>query len=133
MLRTLQAALAYFAVVFAARFLLGVFRQVWAVPRVGVTGGALIEAPLLLAVMYLAAAWAVKREHVPAAARYRLSLGAVALTLQLIAEWAVALSIRQQSLTEYVGSRGLIGGLIYVLVLLVYLLLPFWLGRRSKI
>lgn len=132
MLNTLQGALAYFSVVFVSRFLLGVFRQAWAVPRLGVTGGELLEAPLLLAAMYLAALWAMRRERVPAAPRYRLPLGALALALLLGAEWAVALSIREQSLLQYVESRGPVGGLLYLLLLAVYALLPFWLGRRDR-
>ena len=47
----------YFALVFAAGFVLGPFRILWAVPRFGERIAALMEAPIMLVVIVLAARW----------------------------------------------------------------------------
>lgn len=132
MRRTLQAALAYFAVVFAVRFLIGVARQLWAAPRFGMTGAELLEAPVIVALMWFAAAWAVKRERLPEAAKYRLSMGVLALGMIVLADWAVALSVGRQSLTAYIRSRGPVAGPIYILLLIVFVLMPYWLARLPR-
>jgi uncharacterized membrane protein YciS (DUF1049 family) len=56
-MRTAASALLYFAVVFAAGFLLGPIRVFWLEPQVGPTIAVLCEAPFLLAVMAVAARW----------------------------------------------------------------------------
>jgi hypothetical protein len=50
----LKAGVLYFALVFAAGFVLGTVRTLWAVPRLGVRTAELIELPTMLGVSVLA-------------------------------------------------------------------------------
>jgi hypothetical protein len=60
-MRTLKAAALYFTLVFGTGFVLGPVRVLWAVPRFGIRAAELMEAPLMLMAMVLAARWTVRR------------------------------------------------------------------------
>jgi len=47
-MQALKAGVLYFALAFAAGFMLGIVRTLWAVPRVGVRVAELMEAPIML-------------------------------------------------------------------------------------
>ena len=53
--RSLLAGAAYFAVVFATGFALGVVRVLVTAPRLGETGAVLLEVPIILAASWFAA------------------------------------------------------------------------------
>lgn len=55
----LKAGLIYFGLVFGAGFILGPLRNLFIVPRFGERIAELIEAPLMLIVIILAAKWVV--------------------------------------------------------------------------
>ena len=84
--RTARAALAYFALVFGAGFILGSIRVPFLVPRLGERVAELIEMPFMFVIIVFAARFIVKRFALPIAAPLRLSVGIVALALLLIAE-----------------------------------------------
>lgn len=67
----LKAAVVYFALVFGAGFVLGPIRILFLVPRFGVRLAELMEFPVMLVVIVLAARWLVRRAyevtHIPAA------------------------------------------------------------------
>lgn len=84
--RVAKAGAAYFALVFAAAFCLGVVRVPLVVPWVGETGAVLLEAPPLVAVIVLAARWSVNRFEVQPGPS-RLGVGVVALVLQQTGEF----------------------------------------------
>lgn len=54
-MRSLKAGAIYSALVFAAGFLLGVVRVFWIIPRIGTRTAELMEAPVMLAIIILAA------------------------------------------------------------------------------
>ena len=54
-----KAGMLYFALVFAAGFMLGAVRTLWIVPRVGTRMAELMETPIMLVVSILAARWTV--------------------------------------------------------------------------
>src|SRR5579883_2596395 len=60
-MRTLEAGLLYFALVFGTGFVLGTVRTLWIVPRLGDRTAELLEAPVMLAVIVAAARWTVFR------------------------------------------------------------------------
>jgi hypothetical protein len=92
-MQILEAGVLYFAVVFAAGFVLGTVRTLWVVPCVGARKAELMEAPIMLVVTILVARWIVMRLAVPAVASARLGMGCIALLL-LVAEFGFVLRLR---------------------------------------
>lgn len=90
MLRGVKAGIVYFAIVFAAGFLLGTLRVLVIAPRVGEQFAVLIELPLMLAVSWLACGWIVGHFSVPAALAPRLLMGGVAFLVLMAAEIGVS-------------------------------------------
>lgn len=76
-------ALTYFALAFGAGFILGTLRVLWLVPRFGPRVAELAETPVMLAVIFFAARWVVKRFTVPSSAAVRLGVGLIALVCLL--------------------------------------------------
>jgi len=128
--RALEAGLLYFGLVFGAGFLLGPIRLLWLVPRVGERTAELLELPVMLVVIVLAARWVVARLRVPAAVPGRLGMGGLALALMLAAEFGLVLGLRGLTLAEYLASRDPISGTAYYASLLVYASMPLLVGRE---
>jgi hypothetical protein len=129
-MRILKAGALYFAAAFGAGFVLGTIRTLWVVPRLGVRTAELMEAPLMLVVTFLAARWVVRRLRLPPAPGTRLGVGFVALGLLLTAELAVVLRLRGLTIGEYVAGRDPVAGTVYVVMLVVFTLMPFLVRRR---
>ncbi|MDH3413200.1 MAG: hypothetical protein OEM98_12000, partial [Gammaproteobacteria bacterium] len=79
----LKAGTLYFLLVFAAGFLLGPIRELWAVPRFGPRTAELMEMPIMLLAIIFSACWIMRRLAVPRRPLIRLSVGATALGLLL--------------------------------------------------
>ena len=128
---TLQAGLLYFAAVFAVGFVLGTVRVLWAVPRFGPRGAELMEMPLMLVATILAAMWVVRWLAVPPGGWTRLGLGLVALGCLLLTEFTVVLQLQGLSIAEYVANRDPVSGIVYILMLALFALMPWLLTRRA--
>lgn len=120
----------YFALVFGAGFVLGPIRILWAVPRFGERTAELMETPIMLVVIILAARWIGRHLAVPPAPSIRLGVGLVALGLLLVAEFTVVLWLRGLTMGEYFASRDPVSGTVYVVMLGVFAIMPLLLGRR---
>jgi len=134
-LRLLPAGITYFALVFAAGFALGVVRVGWLVARIGERNAELLEMPLMLVVVFLAARWVVRRFRLPQAAGPRLGAGILALALLLACELTVVLTLRGLTLGEYLASRDPLAGSVYAVSLLLFALMPALLllgGARPR-
>jgi hypothetical protein len=79
----LRSGALYFALVFGAGFVVGFARVLWLVPRVGEPAAELLEAPLMLVVIIVAARWVVRKRALLPGAPIRLGVGLVALGLML--------------------------------------------------
>ena len=121
---TLEAGALYFALVFAAGFVLGAIRTLWVVPRIGTRKAELLEMPIMLAVTIFAARWTVHRLNVPLATSARLGMGSVALLLMLVAEFGFVLRLRKLTLREYFATRDPVTGPVYYAMLLILATLP---------
>jgi hypothetical protein len=130
MKRVFQAGAAYFAWAFGAGFVLGVVRQLWAVPRYGERAAELLEMPFMAVVIVLVARHVVHRYAVPPTLLDRSGMGLVGLALLLLAEWGVILSFRQQSVAGYIAARDPIAGVAYLVMLLAFALMPIWIQGR---
>jgi hypothetical protein len=131
MSRAFQAGLLYFALVFAAGFVLGAIRQAWVVPRLGIRTAELLEIPLMLVVCFLAARQVVGRFGLDAP-RLRIGAGLVGLVLLVTAELALVVVLQRVTVADYVRSRDPISGSAYLLSLAIFALLPVLVRPRSQ-
>ena len=127
--RTARAALAYFALVFGAGFILGSIRVPFLVPRLGERVAELIEMPFMFVIIVFAARFIEKRFALPTAASLRLSVGIVALALLLIAEILLNVALQSQTLNAYIASRDPVSGSVYLAMLLLFAVMPLILAR----
>ena len=121
--RVIKAGATYFGLVFGAGFVLGVVRTLWVVPQVGEMWAELLEAPVMLAVIVLAARWVVPRFDLRSRGAL-LGTGCFALGLLLFAELTLVLGLRGMALAEYVESRDPVSGSVYLAMLMVFALAP---------
>ena len=85
----LRAAVPYFAAVFAAGLVLGTVRVLMLAPAMGAAAAVALEVPVMLAVSWVAARWAVARYGVPGRTGPRLAMGGLAFVLLMAAEVAL--------------------------------------------
>ena len=129
-MQTLKAGVLYFALAFAAGFVLGIFRVLWIVPSFGARAAELMEAPIMLLVIILAARWVVRRLALPASAAVRLGAGFIALGFLLVSEFTVVLALRHLTIAEYLAGRDPVAGTVYIVMLLVFALMPLLTARK---
>ena len=127
----LKPALVYLAAVFGAGFLLGTLRVLLVVPRLGVRTAELMEMPLMLVVTVLVARWLAGRYLSRARPSRRLAVGLLALAILLTAEVGVGVGLRGLSIEQALFDRDPISGTAYYLLLILFGLLPWLLGRRK--
>jgi hypothetical protein len=128
-LQTLKAGVLYFGVVFGAGFVLGPIRILWAVPRFGPRLAELMEMPVMLVVVVVAARTMVRRLAVPASPLHWLGMGCVALALLLTAEFTLVLRLQGLSIPEYVAGRDPVSGLVYAGMLGAFAIMPLLVAR----
>lgn len=130
-LQILKAGTLYFALVFAAGFVLGIIRTIWIAPYFGTRIAELMEAPVMFVVTVPSAKWAARCLTIPSSWARRLAVGLVALGLLLLAEFTVVLWIRGLTITQYLADRDPVAGTVYVAMLAVFALMPLLVVRRS--
>jgi hypothetical protein len=120
------AGLAYFAIVFAAGFVLGAIRTLILVPRVGPVAAVLIELPVMLAIAWFACGWAVQHFSVPPEFTTRLVVGVVAFVLLMLAELALSVVAFRGTVAGFFtglkrpeGSLGLAGQILFAAMPLI--------------
>ena len=123
-IRTVRVGVLYFAIVFAAGFVLGTLRVLFIVPLVGIRVAELIETPFMLLISYAAARWLIDRFAIPYTIAVRAAVGAIALGLLLLAEFGFVLWLQHMTIGEYFSSRDPISGTAYLISLLVFGLFP---------
>jgi hypothetical protein len=132
-MQLLKVALVYFAIVFGTGFVLGLFRVLWLIPRFGERNAELIEQPLMLIAVILAARWSIRRTRPALTPIESLAVGLIALTFLVVVELLVVLELRGVSISEYVRSRDPVSGIVYLLMLAVFALMPLLLSRRRSL
>jgi len=130
MMHILKSGALYFALVFAAGLVLGTIRILLVVPRYGARTAELMEAPIMLAVTFLAASWVTRRLAISAAPLVRLGVGTVGLALLLLTEFTVVLWLRKLTMAEYFASRDPVAGTVYLLMLGIFAVMPVFVARR---
>lgn len=124
--------LAYFLVVFAAGFVLGVLRTLVVIPAVGELLGVVIELPVILTVSWIACGWAVLRFDVPGTTATRMAMGALAFALLMVGEVLVSITLADRSLAEHWALYRSLPARIGLLGQLVYAVFPLVRHRRRR-
>ena len=127
----LKAGALYFALVFGAGFVLGTVRTLWVVPRIGTRMAELLEEPIMLVIIILAARWVVRRFAVSPKASSLLSIGGIALGLMLVAEFTFVAWLRGLSVRDYLAGRDPVAGTAYYAMLGLFAIMPLLVARRS--
>jgi hypothetical protein len=127
--RILKAAALYFALVFGVGFILGPMRILWVVPHFGTRSAELMETPIMLSVIYLAARWIVRRFDVPPAPSARLAIGFLALGFVLVMEFTVVLWLQGLSIGESLATRDPVAGTVYAASLALFAIMPLLVAR----
>ena len=126
----LKAGVIYFALVFGAGFVLGPIRILWVVPRLGARLAELIEMPIMLVVIVVAARWVVRRFALPYILPKRLAMGCVALALLLVAEFGLVLSLRDMSIGDYFETLDPVSGTAFFVMQGLLAIVPALVIRR---
>lgn len=129
----LKPALVYFLIVFGAGFILGTVRVLFVLPLFGERTAELLEMPLMLAVIVLAARWITRRYLQQAQSREQLAVGGIATGWMLAAEFLVGLTLRGLSPMEVLVNRDPVSGTAYYLSLLLFATMPWLLARRQPV
>ena len=125
-----KAAFAYFAVAFAAGFVLGAIREIVVVPRLGGLVAVAAEVPIMLTISWIAARAIVVRVAVPPDLMSRLAMGGLAFGLLQAAEIALASAFGLPPaayLAALTTPRGALGSAAQV----VFALLPALVARDA--
>jgi hypothetical protein len=118
MKQALKSAAVYFAIVFAAGFVLGVLRTLVLERALGPIAAVALELPVILGIAWVACGWILRRWPLEGA-RAAL-MGAGALALLLLAEAALSVLLAGRSLGEHLAlytqaahQLGLAGQLVF--------------------
>lgn len=116
------AGLVYFAVIFAAGFVLGTIRVLLLAPAFGEWAAVLLELPVMLALSWFVCGWVIRRHALGSALRERITMAVVAFALLMGAEFGLAVALFGQAMAAYaadlatpVGLLGLAGQLCFAL------------------
>jgi hypothetical protein len=132
-MRLLKAGVIYFALVFGAGFVLGFIRVAWVAPPLGTRTAELLEAPIMLAVIILAARRVVRRFVAPPPGLVGLlAIGVLALALMLTLEFTLVLWLRGWTLADYYASRDPVSGTVYEIMLGIFAIMPLLAARWLK-
>jgi len=126
----LRAGVAYCALVFSAGFALGMVRVPFLVPRLGERIAELLEAPVMLVVIFLASRHIVRRYGLASSPSRALMVGVFALVLLAAAELLFMAVLQGRPVADYVSNRDRISGSVYLACLLLYALMPWLHARR---
>jgi hypothetical protein len=128
-MRSFKPAVLYFALVLGTGFPLGSIRVPFLVPRFGERYAELLEMPIMFMAIVLAARYVVWRFSLPASLSVRLRVGFSALFMSVVAELLLAALLQGRSVAQYIASRDPVSGSVYLVMLLLFALMPSILAR----
>jgi len=126
-MKTIKAGVIYFAIVFGVGFVLGTIRVFLVVPRIGERAAELIEEPIMFVTVFLAARWLLRKFSLESIAE-QLGAGWMGLGLLLAAEYGL-MRAQGLSVSKDIAQRDPVAGTVYLVMLLVFAMMPVVLGR----
>ena len=127
----LTAALAYWAVVFAFAFVLGIARTLWLTPQIGALAAVACEVPLTLAASWWTARALTRRHHIVGGGE-ALAMGLCAFAILMLAEVALACLLTRQSPGEWAASLLTPEGALGLGGQVLFGLMPWWVIRQKR-
>lgn len=85
----------------------------------------------MLVAIYLSARFVNHRYTSPHSLEYLFS-GVLALVLMLITEFTVVLGLQGISISEYFQERDPVAGLVYVVMLVIFAIMPWLIGTKAR-
>lgn len=104
-----RPAALYFAIVFAAAFVLGLLRVALLAPRMGELAAVALELPFVLGLSWIVAGVVLRRRPLPGG--QRLAMGATAFALLMLAELGLALLLGQTA-EQFFRAMGTPAGML---------------------
>lgn len=124
MARGVKAAIVYFAIVFAAGFLLGTMRVLALAPLLGERLAVLFELPIMLAISWFACARIVNWFCVPGLRSPRLVMGGAALALLMFAEMGVSVFAFGRTIVQHLEAYRTAAALLGLMAQIAFALFP---------
>ncbi|MGB8331474.1 MAG: hypothetical protein WCE62_15215 [Polyangiales bacterium] len=125
--QAVRAGITYFAVVFAAGFALGTARVLLLAPRLGEVLATILELPFMLGISWLACGKLIARFQIPPRIQPRVTMGAVAFVLLMLAEILLTVLLFNGSMNQFAeelttphGMIGFAGQLLFALMPLMH-------------
>jgi len=109
---TSYAGVVYALSVFAVGFVLGALRVFWVAPRIGAAAAVIVETPLMLSASWIICGRCIRRRKIGASIASRISMGAVALSVLFICEFALASIVFHRSVAAFFAEYGTLPGAI---------------------
>jgi hypothetical protein len=131
-MRRFKAGMLYFAIVLGTGFILGLVRVPFIVPRLGERYAELAEMPIMFIVIVIAARHIVRRYALDSDVGIRLQVGFLALALAVSAELLLVTLIQSRSIAQYIASRDPVSGSVYIVLLLLFALMPAMLVYKTS-
>lgn len=132
-MKRLQAAGLYFLLVFSAGFMLGTVRVLFIVPAIGERAAELLEMPLMLLVVAMAARFiAGKFAGSIHGTPQWLHVGAIAFACMLTADVGVGVALRGMTVWQALVERDPVSGTAYYLALAFLALAPSLFARTGQ-
>lgn len=126
----LVATSLYFGLIFGTGFVLGTFRVLVLLPILGERIAELLEAPIMIVAIILAARFVIRRFPARPTLAALLAVGLSALSTLLVVEFTIVLWMRGLTIQEYLASRDPVAGAVYVASLILFALAPTLVGSR---
>lgn len=125
-----RTAIAYFSIVFAFAFAMGVARTLVIAPRIGAAAAVLLEVPILLA-----ASWVIARRLLrdrDLALPQRIEVGAIAFVLTMASEAVLSGLMRGQNVDQWAATVATPIGLVGLAGQLGFGAIPALIGMRFR-
>jgi hypothetical protein len=119
-----KAGAAYFAVVFAAGFILGAVRVIAVAPALGETRAVLLESPVILSVSWVASMHVTRRYKLGLERAPRLLMGAIAFILLMSVEFGLSIIMFQRTAAAYFAAYRTAPGMIGLIAQLAFAIVP---------
>jgi hypothetical protein len=125
----IKGGLAYVIIVFAVGFLLGAIRVMVVAPLIGEFSGVCLEAPIMLAVSWVACGWSLRAFGVGERTTSRLAMGGAAFALLIGAETAVGAVLFARAPLGVIQSFGTPAGAVGLASQIGFALIPLFRAR----